>query len=461
MDIETLKKIIKKYEVYHASFAREAMIGERYYGNSSDILLKKENTDEQGNPLRSANNKIPRNFHGLLVNQKASYAFTIPPIFDVGGKESNKRIVRALGDEYAKNCLDLCVNAANTSVAWVHYWKSEKGEFEWAVLDSKQIIPIWDKSLKKKLFGVLRTYQQIDEQTGENYFVWEYWAENRCQAYRKKAADSLEDGLMVYDMFIDPDTQKKTADYEHGMEEVPFIPFFNNNIRTTDLKNIKSLVDVYDKVYSGFINDLDDVQEIIMILSGYGGTELNGFLEDLKKYKVIKIDDDEKGGVSTLNIEIPVEARNVVLELTRKAIFEQGQGYDPQPESFGNQSGEALKFMYSLLEMKVGLMEIEFRLGFAKLVRAICRFNGIPCEIIEQVWTRSRIRNETELVQICRDSVGIISNKTIVKNHPFTVDLENELRQIEKERMEEESREDAYRDAFAQREGDGDVQDQE
>ena len=165
-----------------------------------------------------------------------------------------------------------------------------------------------------------------------------------------------------------------TADYKHGMEETQFIPFFNNNIHTSDLENIKKLIDVYDKVYSGFINDLDDVQEIILVLTGYGGTEMNGFLQDLKKYKTIELDADEHSGVSTLNIEIPVEARQMVLDITRKAIFEQGQGFDPQPENFGNQSGEALKFMYSLLEMKVGLMETEFRLGFAKLIRAICRY---------------------------------------------------------------------------------------
>ena len=54
---------------------------------------------------------------------------------------------------------------------------------------------------------------------------------------------------------------------------MPFIPFPNNNTNTNDLKNIKPLIDVYDKVYSGFINDLDDIQELIFVLSGYGGTD--------------------------------------------------------------------------------------------------------------------------------------------------------------------------------------------
>lgn len=232
--------------------------------------------------------------------------------------------------------------------------------------------------------------------------------------------------------------------------QVPFISFPNNNMNTDDLKNIKPLIDVYDKVYSGFINDLDDIQELIFVLSGYGGTELASFLSDLKKYKTIKVDGDEGSnpGVSTLNIEIPIEARNSVLQATRKAIFEQGQGFDPQPENFGNQSGEALKFMYSLLEMKAGLTETEFQLGFARLIRAICRHQGIECKKIVQTWTRTSIKNDTEQAQICKDSVGIVSKKTILKNHPLVEDADAELKQLEKEEQETKQKADTYIGAF-------------
>ena len=198
-----------------------------------------------------------------------------------------------------------------------------------------------------------------------------------------------------------------------------------------------------------FINDLDDIQELIFVLSGYGGQDLNEFLSDLKKYKAIKIESDEDGSVSTLNIEIPIEARNSVLEATRKAIFEQGQGFDPQPENFGNQSGEALKFMYSLLEMKTGLMETEFKLGFARLVRAICKSLGIQCGTIIQTWTRTCIKNDTEQAQICKDSVGIVSKKTILKAHPLVEDADAEIKQLEKEEKEAQEKADAYVGAFS------------
>ncbi len=460
MELEVMKKLIKKHLPRHKDFTLRAMIAERYYRNETDVLFTdrdkpcpdKDGKDERmdpENPLRNADNRIPRNFHGLLVNQKASYAFTSPPLFDLGSVRANKRVTEVLGDEYAKNCMELCVNAANSSVGWVHYWDNDGG-FEWAVVDSKEVIPVFDESLKKKLIGAMRVYKTSDEETGEGYAVYEYWTDKECQAFRRRVADTVDEGLMFYEMFSD--RGEMTSLYSHGFEEVPFIPFRNNNIGTSDLKSIKPLVDVYDKVFSGFINDLDDVQELLFVLSGYGGTDLNSFLSDLKKYKTIKVDADEGNpGVSTLSIEIPIEARNSVLEATRKAIFEQGQGFDPQPENFGNQSGEALKFMYSLLEMKTGLMETEFRLGFSRLVRAICKHEGMPCDNITQAWCRNSIKNDLELAQICRDSEGIVSRMTILKNHPFVEDAEAELKQLEKEKAERQEENDPYQGAFTEK----------
>lgn len=449
MELEVIKELIKKYEAGHAEFVTKALTSERYYRNETDVLLKKEQKDEEGNPLRNADNRIPRNFHGLIVNQKASYAFTAPPLFDIGNTEGNKKITELLGDEYGKNCMELCINAANTSMGWVHYWKSEEG-FEWAVVDSKQIIPVLSRNLKKKLLGILRVYSDIDEYTGDSYTIYEYWTDTECQAFRRKDSDLLDIGLTIYNMFVDAESGEMISSYTHEFGRVPFIPFKNNNISTCDLDNIKQLIDVYDKVYSGFINDLDDIQELIFVLSGYGGESLNGFLNDLKKYKTIKVDGEEGNnpGVSTLSIEIPIEARKTVLDVTRKAIFEQGQGFDPQPESFGNQSGEALKFMYALLEMKVGLMETEFKLGFAELVRVICEFSNIECKSIIQTWTRTGIKNDTELAKICKDSVGIVSTRTLLKNHPFVEDADAELKYLEKEEDDRQKKADQYAKAF-------------
>ncbi len=440
MDLLTMKKVIKRYTTGHASFTTEALTAERYYKNKNDILFyDKPKEDETESPLRNADNRIPRNFHGLLVNQKAAYMFTAPPLFDVGSQEVNKEITEVLGDRYAKTTKDLCINASNSSVAWLHYWKNSEGAFEYGVVDSKQIIPVWTSDLNKKLSGVLRVYDQLDDADGEMYTIYQYWNDTECQAFRKKTSDTSDEGLKSYDMFCNfvdgMANMENTFTHEYG--QVPFIPFFNNNITTSDLDNIKALIDVYDKVFSGFVNDLEDIQEIIFVLSGYGGTSLAEFLQDLKKYKTVKLDEqEEKPGLSTLTIDIPVEAREKLLDITRKAIFEQGQGVDPQPEAFGNASGVALKYLYSLLELKAGLMETEFKLAFGEFIRAICQYLNIECKSIIQTWTRTAITNDTELATIASSSKGVVSDKTILKNHPWVEDADQEEKQIKKEQEE-------------------------
>lgn len=443
MDLETIKKVIKRYINGHAEFITSAATAERYYRNKNDILKNKSKAQEEDteNPLRNADNRIPRNFHGLLVNQKAAYMFTAPPLFDIGSQEANKRITDALGDRYAKTAKDLCINASNCSVAWLHYWINKDGQFKYAVVDSKQIVPVWTSDLDKQLSGALRVYDELNDSDGEIYTIYQYWNDTECQAFRKKSSDTLDDGIQSYTMFnsfVDG-MAIMTDTYSHDYGQVPFIPFFNNNINTTDLDNIKALIDVYDKVFSGFVNDLEDIQEIIFVLSGYSGTDLAPFLQDLKKYKTVKLEDDaEKPGLSTLTIDIPVEAREKLLDITRKAIFEQGQGVDPQPEAFGNASGVALKYLYSLLELKAGLMETEFKLAFGEFVRVICQHLKVECKSIIQTWTRTAITNDSELATIASSSKGVISDKTIREHHPWVEDADEEDKRIKKEQQEAE-----------------------
>lgn len=246
---------------------------------------------------------------------------------------------------------------------------------------------------------------------------------------------------MFSNFIVDANANQQSNEFKHGFGRVPFIPFANNNLMTSDLDNVKPLIDVYDKVFSGFVNDLEDIQEIIFILTNYDGEDSKEFLSQLKKYKTVKVNNDGSGdrsGLETLTIDIPIEAREKLLTMTRKAIFEQGQGVDPQQQDFGNASGVALKFLYSLLELKAGLAETEFKLGFGEFIRAICKYLNIECKSIIQTWTRTAVTNDTDLANICSSSVGVISNKTILKNHPFVEDADAEEKQIKREKEQSE-----------------------
>lgn len=100
-------------------------------------------------------------------------------------------------------------------------------------------------------------------------------------------------------------------------------------------------------------------------------------------------------------------------------------------------------------------METEFKLGFGRLVRAICHHLGSECKQITQTWTRTAIRSESELADIATKSVGVISHKTILKNHPWVENAEEEEKQIKKEEEEDARKVDVYQQAFKQEEEGG------
>lgn len=426
----------------------EKEIAERYYRNETDVLKGEKKSDDEGNPLHNADNRIPGGFHRLLVKQKASYLLTYPPLFDVGNSKGNKAITNILGGKFPKRCKQLCINAANAGDAWIHYW-DDGGKFKYGVIKSQQLRPFWSDDMEEELVGMVRSYKQLDTEDGNWYVIYEVWTDTACQAYRRLDSSPIDD-IMSYEMFVDLDNNP-TDTYTHDFGRVPFIQFRNNDECMSDLtKTLKGLIDSYDKTYCGFVNDLEDIQQIIFVLTGYSGEadDLDGFLHDLKKYKTICLDEDKdsKSGVQTLNIEIPVEARQKLLEITRKAIFEQGQGMDPLQESFGTKSGEALKFMYCLLELKAGDTETEFRSGFDELIRVICEHEGIKCDDVMQTWTRNAIRNEKEQAEICKDSAGVISKRTIISNHPYVDNPEDEMEQMEEEETETQEDQDMFGD---------------
>lgn len=452
MELEAAKKLIEKYDGLDAVRLKKAEVALRYYLGDNDIMYRKPK-DKCDEPLRNADNRIAFNFHSLLVDQKASYMFTAPPLFDTKDDTLNEIVAATLGDDYAKKCKDLCVDASNGGVGWLHYWIDEKKGFCYGVIPSMQVRPVYSLRLEKELEAVLRIYRMVDD-NGDEWQIYEIWNDKECQAYRKRA-----EMFQPFDMFsyVNLDGMAEpTNTFRHDFGAVPFIPFPNNNVCTGDLDKIKNLIDSYDKTYSGFVDDLEDIQQVVFVLTNYGGADLKQFLSDLKYYKTIQVESagsDDKSGVSTLTIDIPVEARDKLLDITRKAIFDMGQGIDPQQQGFDNTSGEAMKFLYSLLELKAGLMETEFRAGFGELVRAIGRYYGKEPEQIVQTWTRTSIRNDAELVDMCQKSVGVISTKTILKNHPFVENAEDEEKELAAEKEQTAKETDIYRKAFNQQGG--------
>lgn len=441
MKLNRVLDLIKTNE----AFFDKCKEGKKYYSNKNDILEKgvcstsKETVGDD--VLRHADNRVTHSFHPLLTDEKASYMFTYEPIIDVDDNENNVNSIvnEILGDNFSRKLKNLCIESTNCGVAWLHYWIDDKNqEFKFEKVNTEEVIPITDSSLEKNILEIIRYYdvsEYIDEETTAKkvYRYIEVWNDKEFTKYKLNAGATVP---------------VNTETYTHQLGRVPFIKFANNMNETGDLDKYKKQIDLYDKVMSGYANDMEDIQQIIYILENYGGQDLDEFKTNLKRYKTIEVETNDiqgKGDFRTIQIDIPVEARKVILEELKKQIYEFAQGLQQDIESFGNASGVALKFFYRKLELKCGVTETEFRGGISELVGAILRYKGIPYKKIQQTYTRNMISNDVENAQIAQQSVGVVPTKVILQNHPWIDDVDEAMKLLEEEKAEQQANiEDLY-----------------
>ncbi|MEY4666107.1 phage portal protein [Weissella cibaria] len=418
----------------------------RYYKNQNDITLKNQGKSrangekkDESNPLRQHDSRVSSNFHQLLVDQKASYTGSIPPEIDTDDDKLNMSIMNELGAEYPRTLQRLMVNASLAGIAWLHIWNdAADGSFKFAIVPPDEVTPIYNNALERKLQAVRRTYTKLDPQDGEVYIIDEYWTASEVSRFKRHKNAGYEsmiidDAYQVYDDNL-PEQSFNTNVMKNEFGAIPFIPFPNDAEETPDLDKYKGLIDGYDLVFNGFINDVEDVQQIIFVLTNYGSADLGQFRSDLKKYKAINMENDGDGdpsGVSTLKVDIPVEARNSLLTQLTDNIFLQGQGVNPTKLELGNNSGVALKYLYSLLELKASKLESEFRPGVEELVRFVMRHlsaKDADTRTVKQTWKRAAIQNDVERADVAAKVATFTSDEALAKANPIVDDWSEELK---------------------------------
>ncbi|KRM85758.1 Phage portal protein, SPP1 Gp6-like [Lactobacillus hominis DSM 23910 = CRBIP 24.179] len=420
----------------------------RYYNNKNDITLRNDGRSvikedgKKDDPLRQADNRISNDWHQLLVNQEASYLTTTAPIVDVGSDSDNQKIQKVLGDQFSLVCSKLVVDAANAGVAWLHYWIDDAGNFRYGIIAPDQIVPIYDTTLDTHLIGVLRSYKELDEDSGKYFTVHEYWTAKQGQFFKTQANNQkvIEpyDRIHNYDVTAGFDTGDGNT-FNHDFGRVPFIPFPKNMFQQPDLFRYKGLIDAYDHIYNGFLNDVTDVQQVILVLNNYGGTDLDTFMKDLRDYKAIKFNNagnGDKSGVDKLTIDIPVEARKTLLDLTRENLFTEGQGIDPAKFETTNASGTAIKMLYSNLELKAATTQSYFTNSINDLVRAIMTFLHLSDpdgRKITQTWKRTRVEDSLSQAQTLSAVANYSSKEAIARANPIVDDWQQELQDLKKD----------------------------
>ncbi|NFO71985.1 phage portal protein [Clostridium botulinum] len=422
-------------------------IGERYYKVENDIFKRKITRTVKGKKVEEtykANNKLAHSKYKNMVDEKVAYLLSRDYSLKCDDESYVEKIKDVLGKHFQYQLSGLGYETSNKGISWLQVYIDEEGKFRTMIMPSEQCIPIWRDNSHTELESMIRVYETV---------VWEYdkkktitnvevWTKDGVSYYR------LEGKLLISDYNKNNDNNGPVAHYKKGdmwyaWGRVPFIPFKNNRIELPDIKFVKSLVDNYDLSRSEAANYVEEVKNLIFILKGYGGEDIHEFMRVLNEDRAIPIDDPEDGGVDTLTPQMDITALKEHYEQLKRDLIEDGQSINKDLDRFGSApSGVALKFMYSGLDLKCNALESEFKMGFENLLyfiniylseNSLGSYKNVDLDII---FNRDMKINESEVIENCQKSKGVVSDDTIIANHPWARDLEQEKEILEKQKQE-------------------------
>ena len=232
-------------------------------------------------------------------------------------------------------------------------------------------------------------------------------------------------------------------------QKIPLIPLKYNEREIPLLKKVKSLQDGINVMLSDFENHLqEDSRNSILVLKNYDGQDLGEFRHNLATYGAVKVryDGETKGGVETLEITVNAENYKTILEIFKKALIENAMGYDAKDDRLsGNPNQMNIQSMYSDIDLDANDMETELQAAFEEIlwfvnVHLVNTGKGdFEGEKVEIIFNRDMLMDEGQVIDNCQKSVGILSDETIVGQHPWCDDVRKELERLKKQKEEEQA----------------------
>lgn len=439
---------------------KDQLTGDLYYVGKHDILNRKRTIIGADGKLQEVhnlpNNRIVNNQYALMVDQKTNYLVGKPLTLSCENKAYTKLLTGVFDRRFQRLIKYVCEDALNGGLGWLYPFYDAQGRMSFKHFPAHEILPFWSDNDHTILDCAVRLYPQ------------EVWY-GRQKDIVEKVEIFKSDGIWRYiyqnDLLI-PDVDAgehenyfTVADGEGSFEEynwtkIPLIPFKANKQELPLINRVKTLQDGINTMLSDFQNNMqEDARNTILILKNYDGQDLGEFRRNLSVFGAVKVRDD--GGVETLQVEINAENYKGILELLKKSLIENARGYDAKDERMsGNPNQMNIQSMYSDIDLDANGMETEFQAALEQLLwfinqdlsnRGLGEFEN---EEISIVFNRDMLLNESEVVENCVNSVGILSTKTIVEQHPWTKDVNWELKRLLEEQKDAFGQAPEYMGAF-------------
>lgn len=196
--------------------------------------------------------------------------------------------------------------------------------------------------------------------------------------YKLRIRESAADGAEIYD--------------GENYPAFPIVPLWGNPHHQSELVGMREKIDAYDFILNGWEDDLDNAQ-IYWIISGAGGMDDPDLVQFLDRLRTVKAAAPAEGQeVTPVTVQIPVEAREQLLQRLEKQLYRDAMMMNPEDISGGAATATQIRAAYERQNVKAD----QFEYCVIEFIRGILRVAGIEDK---PTFTRSTIVNTQEEVQ--------------------------------------------------------------
>lgn len=369
----------------------------------------------------ASNNRIASNFFHRLNTQRAAYllgngvSFTnTQETVENGVKKTVDTTKAMLGPSFDKALYKAAYYALIHKVSFM-MWNLDHAE----VFPYTQFVPLWDEYDGGMKAGI--RYWSLD---------WEHrpvtavlYEEDGYTKYQTKQGSN---GLDIVEIepkraYIQKVARNKvdgeTTIGEENYSFLPIIPLWGNKHHQSTLVGMKSKIDSYDLINSGFANDIEECAEIYWIVGnalGMTDADLTKFRDRLKLNHIATVDTDNSS-VTPYTQEIPVNARKTFLESIRSQLYEDFGGLDVHSVS-ADSTNDHLAAAYQPMDEEAD----DFEYQIIECVQQLLKLIGIEDT---PIFKRNRISNQKEQTDMIISASDVLDEQTILEKLPFiTID---------------------------------------
>lgn len=417
----------------------------QYYTEGHDIEESGRMQLGADGHLEAATNAIDKrltdNQYGKCVDQKRNYL--LGRDFSLEGE--NEAYIEQLDLVFDKHMRRKITETATdtilgTEAYWYPYYDGE-GTLQFKKLDRRQVLVLWNDEDKTDPHSFIRFYDTVFFDGVKDKRV------HHLDHYTPQGIWMWEDDKPVTEEPL-PYTYVEGAAVDYWDGKLPLIVWRLNAKDKLLFRTVKGLQDALNEMRSQIVNvGLEDARTTILHVENYSGemestdgTERKTLRKVIAETGLICTEtvDGIGGGVHTITLDFEPEKRILVADMLKRMIIDNMRAFDVKElKDMSTPNQMNIKAVYSDMAEDALEMEAQYKAAFDELLYFINKDLGVELEHdVDIIFNKDMMMNESEVIQDIQNSKDLLSDETLIAQHPWVKKVGPELKRLQKERKQ-------------------------